>query len=239
MTGIRRLKRRPHSFSRGRRKIANSISSWCPHRQSIHTRPWTERQIRSTIPYTMMCETISMMTFMTIWWMICMTNIMTAFWRMLMTLFRTKSTVNRDLTSIRHGPALTPKFTVCCRNMAVGFMECARPSVRLFIKMTMILPQFWNGMTRRQRKKRRRIVRAIRCRRQTRQKSRMYRKHLRRMMRRSAPSSRKRWTATKHSSVNLWSLCSCFLMIPAIWPWWQSMPTTWANTQRPWRHWKT
>ena len=50
--------------------------------------------------------------------------------------------VNRDLTSIRHGPALTPKFTVCCRNMAVGFMECARPSVRLFIKMTMILPQF-------------------------------------------------------------------------------------------------
>lgn len=64
--------------------------------------------------------------------------------------------------------------------------------------------------------KRRRIVRAIRCRRQTRQKSRMYRKHLRRMMRRSAPSSRKRWTATKHSSVNLWSLCSYFLMIPAI-----------------------
>ena len=65
-----------------------------------------------------------------------------AFWRMLMTLFRTKSTVNRDLTSIRHGPALTPKFTVCCRNMAAGSMGCARPSVRLFIKMTMILPQF-------------------------------------------------------------------------------------------------
>ncbi len=58
--------------------------------------------------------------------------------RMLMTLFRTKSTVNRDLTFYQAWSALTPKFTVCCRNMAAESMECARPSVRLFIKMTMI-----------------------------------------------------------------------------------------------------